>query len=777
MKTIPTLVHLRPKVHQSYRQLPIFGRLLDAFISWAFDRGYSIQTIDLQLDSVRHLAAWFRKRGRRSVRALTAEDLAAVHHYFSTRKRAPRLAWGLHGFGAFLQAHGCLKPCRPKPLSRSELELARFLNYLRKDRGLAESTCAWYQRRVGHFLKFLGLNRHKLALTSLTLRMVQCYLRKASGRHPRKTMKHVVGAVRGFLRFQFMQGGIQQPLHTQIDTGRTYQDEHLPYPVQWSELKQLLRRINRSTPLGLRDYAILQLAVTYGLRASDIATLTLDDIDWRGRTIRIVQCKTRQPLSLPLTDKVGTALTDYLRRGRSKTARREVFLRQQAPIGPLSLQRMANTLRRASQTTGVILNASGFRCLRHSVALRLLRQGASIKEISDLLGHRSPISTAAYLRLNVEELRQVALPVPPQGAVKMPQKAALPNIPLRQRIRARTAPSGWDWRSFFRKPVKVYLANQRALGRNYETPEYTLRGLDFFLVRHYPRARSFTAKMFVHWAAGLRPLCPTTARMRMLCVRKFCCQLARSQPGIFIPDLRTFPVELPHQAPYLLSEAEVARTLAATDTLRSTRNNPIHSQTIRIALLLLFCCGLRRGEVLKLRLTDIDTTAMVLCINETKFYKSRLVPVASSVAGELCRYLAERRRKGLPMGPDAPLVWNGRLHPQGQVMALSSSRFLRTWQRVCICAQVFDHRGRAPRLHDLRHSFAVEALRRAYNTGQNAQTVLPYLARYMGHAGVKFTHYYLKFTEPLRCAASDNFRQHLMAAVLPPFVAKEGGVS
>jgi len=110
------------------------------------------------------------------------------------------------------------------------------------------------------------------------------------------------------------------------------------------------------------------------------------------------------------------------------------------------------------------------------------------------------------------------------------------------------------------------------------------------------------------------------------------------------------------------------------------------------------------------------------------------------------------------------------------VFALSSTPFWQTWRRICRAAQVFDHRGRPPRLHDLRHGFAVEALRRGYDLGQNAQEVLPRLARYMGHAGVQFTHYYLKFTEPLRCAASDRFRQHVTAAVLAPVDPKRRGV-
>jgi integrase len=280
--------------------------------------------------------------------------------------------------------------------------------------------------------------------------------------------------------------------------------------------------------------------------------------------------------------------------------------------------------------------------------------------------------------------------------------------------------------------MRDYLATQRALGRQYQTPEKTLLGLDFFLVRHYPQARKLNAAMFTAWAAGLRPLCPTTARIRMLCVRKFCCYLARSCPGMFIPDLHTFPKKVPHQAPYLLSETEVARVLAATTMLRSTRKNPLHPQTIRLAFLMMYCCGLRRGEILKLRLGDINTEEMVFRIDKTKFSKSRLVPLSASVADELRQYLLERGRRNMPMEPSAPLVWNGYPRRKKRAMALSASPFWVIWQRVCCSAGVLDPRGRPPRLHDLRHSFAVEVLRRGYGTGQNAQAVLPRLARYMG---------------------------------------------
>ena len=117
------------------------------------------------------------------------------------------------------------------------------------------------------------------------------------------------------------------------------------------------------------------------------------------------------------------------------------------------------------------------------------------------------------------------------------------------------------------------------------------------------------------------------------------------------------------------------------------------------------------------------------------------------------------------MEPTAPLLWNGRTGTTGG--ALSQTALTANWYRICHCAQVFDHRGRPPRLHDLRHSFAVAALHRGYRAGRDAQATLPRLARYLGHASPSFTHYYLKFTEPVRRVAADRFRQHLVASLFP----------
>jgi site-specific recombinase XerD len=189
----------------------------------------------------------------------------------------------------------------------------------------------------------------------------------------------------------------------------------------------LLKAIDRTTPMGRRDYAMFLLIATYGLRACEIVTLTLDEVEWRAARLRISQRKTRGSLCLPLTDEVGIALLDYLRHGRPALAvrrqrvpfrggppplSRELFLRHRTPVGKLKPTAVTEAFQRWSKCSGLAIPFQGVHCLRHSYAVHLLRSGISLKTIGDLLGHRTLESTGVYLRLAVEDLREVALDLP-----------------------------------------------------------------------------------------------------------------------------------------------------------------------------------------------------------------------------------------------------------------------------------------------------------------------------------------------------------------------------
>ena len=173
-----------------------------------------------------------------------------------------------------------------------------------------------------------------------------------------------------------------------------------------------LRSINRDLAIGKRDYAMFTLMATYGLRSCDVVRLTLDDIHWRIGRLRFCQGKTGQPLELPLTEQVGSAILDYLTKVPRYGTYRHLFLRIKAPGGPLKSTGVIEAFQAWSRRSGLEIPFQGAHCLRHSYALHLLHQGLSLKIIGDLLGHRSPESTAIYLRLATDDLREVGLHIP-----------------------------------------------------------------------------------------------------------------------------------------------------------------------------------------------------------------------------------------------------------------------------------------------------------------------------------------------------------------------------
>jgi integrase len=409
------------------------------------------------------------------------------------------------------------------------------------------------------------------------------------------------------------------------------------------------------------------------------------------------------------------------------------------------------------------IRKQGPHVLRHSFAIRLLRQGVSVKAIGDTLGHHHVASTAVYLRLAVEELRIVAAPVPkrvPSSALLKPgwQK----SFP---RIRSRTgpcAPVPSRFRSGLQDSIQRYLAIKKALGRRFVHETRVLLDWDAFLYRSQQCSKTVRADTFHKWVNRLAHLQPTVRRVHMRIVRNFHLFNARDQSDGYIPELATFPKALPPRPPRLVSEDEMARVLATAERLLPSDNgSPLRAETLRIALLLLFCCGLRHGEVLRLRLTHFDSVENLLRIEGTKFYKSRVVPLASSVRQELLDYLELRRQRQLPMEADSFLIWSHR-RPEPRAV-YSNSGLLRMWRHLCLTVGVLDQRGRPPRLHDLRHSFAVNALQRWYANGEDAQAKLPYLAAYLGHVSPVSTHYYLHLTPELREAASQRFRKRFAA--------------
>jgi len=735
---------------------PIFGSVLEGFAQWLEAQTYTAQTIQ---GMIRHLwrgEQWLQRRQRiSSLDNLVPEALtAAVTHF---RRRDPDVPAAVRAMERFLRERQLLPQLKPGPSSPSQVETERFGAYLTEVRGLAPSTIGTHTRRVFRFLEFLNFNRRSTALRRLRRASLEDFLRQLARTHNRCSLAQAIASLRGFLRFEFSEGKLTSPLHEQIDRPRLYLGERLPRAAARADVTRLLRSIDQSQPDGRRDFTILYLAATYGLRGDELRQMRLDDIDWRNAALNVRQTKTRQVLRLPLIDEAGEVLARYLRLGRPRTEWRELFLLARAPMQPLGRGSVGAILRRRLRRSGSPLRNFSLHGLRHSVAVHLVRRGVPIKSIGDMLGHRDLTSTAVYLRLNPDDLRTVGLPVPRAARpVRLLGRDWQDRFPRIRRLQGPQPRVVTCFRSGFARSLDRYLENRRALGRGCRADESVLRMWDAFLPRRQRGDPTVTPAQIEVWSKAQAALAPGTHRQRLLIVRRFLAYHRREHLRTFVPDWATFPKAPPPRPPRLVSPAEMGVVLATASQLGRTNANPLRAETVRLGLLLLFCCGLRQQELLRLQLRHYDRTERLLRIEATKFHKSRLVPLPVSVAKAVERFLLLRRTHVLPHTPTSFLMWSGERKPDA---GYSGTGLTRPWQHLCLSAGVVDARGRAPRLHDLRHSFAVETLQRWYVAGINPQARLVHLATYLGHVNASSSHYYLQFTPALRVAASERFQR------------------
>ena len=317
-----------------------------------------------------------------------------------------------------------------------------------------------------------------------------------------------------------------------------------------------------------------------------------------------------------------------------------------------------------------------------------------------------------------------------------------------------------------------YVDLKRALGRRFDVPSRTLQSLDRFLHDHSAKYPDLNAAAFEAWCHTHEHVSSGVRRVRMLEVASFCLYRRRTEPQGFVPDPSSFPAYHQRVQPYIFSEAEVAHLLRTASSLKRNPSSPLRPEVIRLAIALLFTTGIRRGELLALKLGDYNRRESTLHIRETKFYKSRLLPINGSIAGEMEKCLHVRTRRKLPVSPDTALIWNA-AWGGGAYSGTSLQRALRPLLQKC---GIVTPKGRLPRIHDFRHSFAVNTLLRWYRAGVEVEAKLPLLATYLGHGSAVSTHYYLHCIEPLRTAASERFANRYGELVSPlPNAARRRG--
>jgi integrase/recombinase XerD len=404
------LATLFPRASRTYLSLPLFGPVMNDFSDWLEQQGYTCGSRRYALQIVARMDRYLRQHRIKRLQELTPVDLHGC--WKSLRRQLPTAAGTVHVMERFLTVHGLLKPSPRRVSSPTEIQVQKYSEYLRDVRGFSPSTIRNHLRTAATFLTHLGFDRGPRRLAGLEASDFESFLQKIGKGLTRGSLQHTVSELRGFLRFLATTSKVKPGLESQIDTPRLYRQEQLPRALPWETVQAFLQSIPCNTPLGRRDHAMFFLIATYGLRSCEVVALTLDDIQWEAGLIRIPQSKTRNRLELPLTDEVASVLIEYLRKIPRPTGYRHLFLRMRAPIGTLKPRALNEAFRSWAARSGLDIPFYGVHCIRHSYAVHLLRQGTSLKAIGDLLGHRCAESTAGYLRLATEELREVGLSVP-----------------------------------------------------------------------------------------------------------------------------------------------------------------------------------------------------------------------------------------------------------------------------------------------------------------------------------------------------------------------------
>ena len=395
---------------------PLEGPLavqVPAFAKWAREQGYARYS---RYRKVLLAACFSRWIGQQAV-GLRRVFSAHLARYLRSRARRVQIQTGdataLREFMSFLHGQGAIPAERiaPRRLTPVEQEVLAFEHYLRHERVLSSATVASYVPFIRDFLTHRFGHRPAM-LSRLCAGDVVRFVQHQAPRMHVKRAKLLTVALRSFLHYLRYRGDIACDLAAAVPTVAHWSMTSIPRAISADSVRRVLASICRRTGIGRRDYAIVLLLARLGLRSSEVAFLDLDDIDWEVGQVSI-RGKGGQPAVLPLPADVGEAIATYLRHGRPRSTSRRVFLRTRGPLrGFLDRSAIGSVVRYALVRAGVKSPTQGAHQFRHALATQMLRHGASLAEIGEVLRHRSPETTKIYTQVDLDRLRTLALPWP-----------------------------------------------------------------------------------------------------------------------------------------------------------------------------------------------------------------------------------------------------------------------------------------------------------------------------------------------------------------------------
>lgn len=386
------------------------------FIQYLEDNGYSPKTIHGYLGAVIHFAHWQHQQAGLCSTEITILDKANFIDLHLPNCQCPKAfprskkvcgAALSHWFREVLQFDSTTVD-----LSDQDKLVLAFEHYLKEVAGLAFATCLYRRRYANEFLTWLHTNQ-SIHLDSLTVEHLSAYVCFRAKEVSLATTAVIACSLNSFLRFLSVQGLCQFKGSFCIPRPKLLHCLPDKKSLSAEELTLLLNAIGRNYPVGKRDYAMTRCLSDLGIRTSEVANLTLDDIDWRTKVLTVNSGKSRRQHKLPIPDTLMGALIDYIRNGRPETITRHIFVFHRAPFGkPVNTTTIRCAVRRAFARAGFDSSQSQVHRLRHTMATRLLMNEVPLKTIADILGHKSIDTTTRYTYINRKELQSIALPWP-----------------------------------------------------------------------------------------------------------------------------------------------------------------------------------------------------------------------------------------------------------------------------------------------------------------------------------------------------------------------------
>ena len=383
---------------------------IEEFSKFLQAQGYASSTIEQYVSAAKQFHFWLEAEEREL--AVTESSVTA---FVSSRGNKPSqrnyVRSSLRHLVRMLHERGDLSP-RTLPVNTAiEKAVQDFVSYLSKSGGLAASTCRQRADYTRRFLKAV-FSDGLLQLERICPQDLEQFVRGETAEWSPSSIRALTSSLRSYLRFLQFLGICDHRLIAAVPQGPAPKPKNLPRVMTEDQLCKFLSSFNRNTTIGRRDYAIAQLLATLGMRVGEVAMLQLDHFNWQDSSLRISRPKSRRENVLPMPASVGEAVSDYLARGRPTTSHRFVFVKHVGPADPLLQPAMRACVRRAFKQCDFDPTWQGTHILRHTVATRLHQRGATLKELSDLLGHRSVEMTKVYTKLNLPVLSAVALPWP-----------------------------------------------------------------------------------------------------------------------------------------------------------------------------------------------------------------------------------------------------------------------------------------------------------------------------------------------------------------------------